>query len=106
MRYISGRVDIPTAGTRVQITTVKEKARWIRFASVVGNSNGIYVGDVTVSATAGHELRPPEEANIEGRESQTELRPLVDGGGTVFLSDFYVDTDTNGNDIGYEAFVE
>jgi hypothetical protein len=105
MRLITGRVDIPSAGTRVQISSVKEKVRWIRFSSVFGNSAGIYFGDVTVSATAGKELRPPEDSEIHGLESQSELRPWVDGAGTIFLSDLYADADTNGDDIEYEALV-
>jgi hypothetical protein len=105
MRLITGRVDIAVAGTRVQISSVKEKVLWIRFSSVFGNTAGIYFGDVTVSATAGKELRPPEDTEIHGRESQSEIKPWADGGGTIFLSDQYANADTNGDDIEYEALV-
>lgn len=105
MRLITGRVDVAAAGTRVQISSTKEKVRWIRFSSVFGNAAGVYFGDVTVSATAGKELRPPEDTEIHGLESQSEIRPWVDGDGTIFLSDLYVDADTSGDDIDYEALV-
>ena len=105
MRLVTGRVDVATAGTRVQVSSVKEKVLWIRFSSVFGNTAGVYFGSVTVSATAGKELRPPEDSEITGLESQSEIRPWRDGGGTIFLSDLYVDADTSGDDVDYEALV-
>jgi hypothetical protein len=105
MRLITGRVDVAAAGTRAQISSTKEKVLWIRFSAVFGNAAGVYYGDVTVSATAGKELRPPEDSEIHGLESQSEIKPWADAGGTIFLSDLYADADTNGDDIEYEALV-
>jgi hypothetical protein len=103
MRYDSGTVDVPTAGTAVQVLNVNERVVWIRFSARHANTNGVYVGISDVSATNGRELRPPEEAEESALTSQTEYRP-GDFDSTLKMDKFYVDADTNGNDIDWEAF--
>ena len=104
MRYDSRTVDIPAAGTRVQVLNTKDKALWIRFTARQGNTGGVYVGDSSVSATRGRELRPPETANAYDQMTQTEYNPWKDAGGTIYMDTFYLDADSNGNDCDWEAF--
>lgn len=103
MRYESGTTNVPAAGTRVRVSNTKDRVLWIRFSARQGNTDGAFVGTVTVSATVGRELRPPETANAYGNMSQTEYRPS-DFEGTLFMNVFYVDADTNDNKVDYEAF--
>jgi hypothetical protein len=104
MRYDAGTVDVPSAGTAVQVLNSTEKVKWIRFTSRHGNTNGVYVGDADVSATNGRELRPPEEANVTSQNTMTEYRPWQAASGTIAMNTFYVDADTSGNDIDWECF--
>jgi hypothetical protein len=106
MRYDARTVDIPSAGSRVQILDSSEKVRWIRFTARQGNSGGVYVGDSNVSATRGRELRPPETSNGYDAMTQTVYAPWQEAGGTVPMSSFYVDADTNGNDVDYEVLYQ
>jgi len=102
MRYDSRTVDIPSAGTSVQILNKPEQVLWIRFTARQGNSGGVYVGDSNVSATRGRELRPPETSNGYDVMASTEYNPGSQGG-SIPMNTFYADADTNGNDIDWEA---
>ena len=110
MRYISRTVDVPAAGTRVQVSNTRDRVLWIRFTARQGNVGGVYVGDSTVSATNGRELRPPETTTGYDQMTQTEYDfgryPGPAGQpGSVLLNVFYVDTDTGGNDVDWEALL-
>ena len=95
MRFLPFTKDIPSAGNRVQIDATTEKVRIIHFHGRTGNTGNIYAGDVTVSASAG------------GREIKPDAWVTIDfGEGTVPMSEFWVDTATNGNDVdGYAILV-
>ena len=97
MRVDFGTVDIPTAGTRVRVSTLKEKVLWIRFAMRDANTNEVYVGISDVSATNGWEL------STNKRELELNFREL---GGSVLFDKFYVDSDTNGNDVDFAVILE
>lgn len=107
MRYDARTVDIPTAGTRVQVLDETARVLWIRFTARQGNTGGVYIGDGNVSSTRGRELRPPETTNAYGSASTTVYEPGSHGGpfrpGSLPISDFWVDADTNGNDVDYEV---
>lgn len=105
MRYDSRTVDIPAAGTRVQVLNQVDRALWIRFTARNGNVGGVYIGDSNVSATRGRELRPPTEASTDGMNTTTEYNPGVYGG-SLKMNTFWVDSDTNGNDVDWEALLD
>lgn len=95
MRFFPFTTDIPTAGTRVQISSLNERVKIIHFHARAGNAGNTYVGDVLVSATAsGIEFQPNESRTIDF------------GQGTVLLSTFYVDAATNGDDVDGWALLE
>ena len=95
MRFFPFTTDIPTAGTRVQISALNERVKIIHFHARVGNTGNTYVGDVTVSsAVGGIEFQPNESRTIDF------------GQGTVLLTTFYVDAATNGDDIDGWALLE
>ena len=97
MRVDFSTVDIPTAGTRVQVSTLKEKVLWIRFAMRDANTNEVYVGISDVSATNGWEL------STNKRELELDFRQF---GGSVLFDKFYVATDNNGNDVDFVVILE
>ena len=92
MRFDAGTTDIPTAGTRVQVSALKDKVLWIRFAMRDGNTNEIYVGVDDVAANNGWEL----STNKRGLELNFQQF-----GGSILFDKFYVDSDTNGNDVDW-----
>ena len=97
MRVDFGTTDIPTAGTRVQVSTLKDKVLWIRFAMRDGNTNEVYVGVNDVAANNGWEL------STNKRELELNFRQF---GGSVSFDKFYVDSDTNGNDVDWAVVLE
>tara|TARA_R110000751_G_scaffold287130_1_gene391756 strand:- start:471 stop:773 length:303 start_codon:yes stop_codon:yes gene_type:complete len=98
-RAISDSVDVPSATTRVQISTKKEQVMAITFKARAGNSGNVYVGGATVSAASGFELAPGNSISID--PSQVSARDT-----TVPLSDFYVDAASSGDDVDFFALVK
>jgi len=98
-RPIADSIDIPTATTRVQISTAAEVVLSITFKARTGNAGNAYVGDSTVAAAVGLELAPGEAITLN--PSQVVARDT-----SVLLSDFYVDAATNGDDVDYIALVK
>ena len=81
--------DVPTAGTRVQISSSLSQVKAIEFHARSGNTGAIYVGDSTVSSTSGRELRPGE------------VLALSFGDASIPFNVFYLDSATNGNDCDW-----
>lgn len=80
--------DIPSAGTRVQISNTAQRVKSILFHAQADNTGNIYVGDSSVSATASSmELQPGEAVRVKF------------GDGSVALSVFWVDAATSGDDV-------
>lgn len=98
MRIDSDVVDIPSAGTAVQVLNTRDKIAWIKIKSLAANTGIIYVGDSAVSATNGYELDPG--GGIDG-ELVMDFRP-----DTIRASDIYVDAATSGNDVSWIAILE
>ena len=98
-RIASDSIDVPTAGTRVQISTIDNPVLSITFKARKGNSGNAYVGDVTVAAASGFELDPGESITLDPSQ-------VVHEATTVFLSVFYVDVASNGDDVDYIALLE
>lgn len=101
-RIVADSVDIPTAGTRVQLKNSPARVLSILFKARAGNGGLIYIGDVTVAAAVGVELSAGEALTLPISDSVQE------GGKThtVPLSDFYADTSNSGDDVDYIALVE
>ena len=84
--------DVPGAGTRVQLTTDNIFARSVTFQGDHDNTGSVFIGDNTVSSTV-HALA------LDPGEKHT-FNATVQGGDVCFnLSDFWIDVETNGNDI-------
>jgi hypothetical protein len=85
--------DIPTAGTRVQVTSTSTIITTVVFQAKTTNTGVVIIGDSNVAAGQGLELSPGETlaitADMSGRS----------GGDELDLSDFWLDTATNGNDV-------
>src|SRR3990167_3896183 len=94
-RVLTATTDVPSAGTRVQINNTTRPCLSITFKGRVGNAGKVYVGDSTVSASAGFELQPNESLTVN----------LAAAGVTCFMSDWYVDAATSGDDVDWVAII-
>lgn len=88
-----GNIDIPTAGTRVQISSTDTPVTSVVFQAHESNAGKIYVGDDAVAVGRGISLSAGESIAISADFSG---RP---GGDEMILSDWYVDAATNGDDV-------
>jgi hypothetical protein len=101
-RILFGTTDVPSAGTRVQISNDDFKVKHIEFFARAGNTGNVFVGLSDVSATVnGCELTPEAAARPKGHV----VIPIPPGG-TVLLSVFYVDAATNGDDVDWFAILD
>lgn len=78
-----GLKTVTTAGTRVQLTTVKTKDVLIKGLST--NTGLIYVGDITVASTKGYVLSKNEEVLLPLDASKIYIDSSVNGEGVSFL---------------------
>ena len=101
-RIIADSIDIPTAGSSVVISTIAEKVMTITFNASSGNTGNIVIGDSTVAAAIGFALAPGDALTLDPSQG------IQDTGipHTLILTDFKVDTATNGNDVEYVALVK
>lgn len=94
-----GSTDVPTAGTRVQLSTGTRRVRRIYFKAHEGNTGDVYFGDVTVSSTNGISLdqaRPGTDWHMIDFSPSSENENY-----------FYVNAATNGDDLDwYMVFVD
>ena len=98
MRFDGGFTDIPSAGTRVQISNTRDKVVWIKFQAPAGNTGLTYVGRSDVSSTNGYVLGAAGgvDATLE-----IDFRPMSE-----ILSAFYVDAATSGDDVSWAVILE
>lgn len=106
MKFLAGTLDIPTSGTKVQLSSVTrinntDRILWARFSPREGNTGEVYVGDTNVSTTEGVELEPEGE-NLQ--KSVYEMNPGLLGG-AIPASEIYFDTDTSGNDVDWALLI-
>lgn len=94
MRVSIGTTDIPTAGSRVQISNTSDLVKSIAVRARPANTGNVWFGTVTVSSTVGWTLQPGESKTMDF------------GKGSVLFSVFYLDTATNGNDVDHSAILE
>ena len=90
--YTLAELDIPTAGTRVQASATSTIVSSIIFQADTANTGNIFVGDVNVTSTRGYALTPGDSIAFSGDMAGYSGKEFI-------LSDFYVDTATNGNDV-------
>jgi|2_EtaG_2_1085320.scaffolds.fasta_scaffold61457_2 hypothetical protein len=96
MKTFTSRTDVPSAGTRVQISNTANRVLSIEFKAPAGNSGLVYVGESTVSASNGYELSA----------TNTVTYNFLEAGGSVPISTFYVDAATNGDDVCWKAILD
>ena len=96
MRLIATTITVTTAGTRVQVSNTLDDVLWIRFDPRNLNSAAIFIGTVTVSSTVGKKLLPTDDPYI------IDFAAL---GGSVKLDTFYVDSQTNGDQVDVTIIV-
>lgn len=89
MRFDSGTTDVPSAGTRVQISNTKDGVKSISIRARPGNTGDAYFGVSDVSSTNGWTLQPGEVISVSFEE------------GLVVFNVFYVDAATSGDDIDW-----
>ena len=94
MRYKTGTADVAAAGTRVQLSSTKDRVVWIRVTPRDGNTGSVYFGDVTVAAASGKEIAKTDPPLV------VNFREL---GGSVLFETLYADAATNGDDLDWEA---
>jgi len=94
MRFDSGTTDVPSAGTRVQISNTTDRILWIRVSARTGISGAVYFGRSDVAAANGYELSANDHLEID-------FRP-----GSEAFSAFYVDASANGNDLDWAVILE
>ena len=87
------QTNVPSAGTAVQLSNTANRVSWIKVKARAGNSGLVFLGRSDVSSTVGYELSAGNEIEIDYAAS----------GGTVPISDFYVDAATNNDKICWWA---
>jgi hypothetical protein len=88
-----GRVDIPTANTRVQICSTQYCTPAIVLTAAHGNTGNIYIGDSSVGSAS---------YSVVLSAGQTYTMTGITVGGTqedVDITTLYADTATSGNDV-------
>lgn len=97
MRFDANSVDIPSAGTRVQVSNTTDKVAWIQFRARDANTGSIYVGIGDVSSSNGYELGAGG-----GRDAVLTLDFRPD---SILFNVFYVDAATDGEDVDYSVIL-
>jgi len=97
MRFVGTSIDIPTAGTQIQLTsnanfTTGDRILWIQFKA---RADSIFVGTSAVSSTDGFALENNEVLEFKPGEF----------GGSIEASTLWVDADTNGDDVDVAALL-
>ena len=103
MRLDIGNTDIPTAGTRVRLSsdgglTVDDRVLWAQFRGLPANTGAVYVGIADVSATHGWPLEKTDTVGLI-----LNFRIL---GGAVKAGDIYFDAAINGDDVAWALILE
>jgi hypothetical protein len=93
MRFDAGTTDVPSGGTRVQISNTSDRVKAIEAHAPSGNTGSVYFGVSDVSVTNGRELAPGEAVAYSFGE------------GSVLFSTFYVDAATNGDDVDWAVIL-
>ncbi len=85
-------LDIPTAGTRVQLSATATPVTTVIIQAKASNTGLVFVGDASVAAGQGISL-------AAGKAIALNADDFGEGAGEFLLSDIYVDAATNGDDV-------
>jgi len=96
MKFTSTKTRVSTAGTRVQLSNVTDRVRYIKVSARTGNSGLVYFGTSDVSSTVGYELSANDSLELNFGEQ----------GGTVALSTFWADSSATNQDLDWVAITE
>ena len=96
MKTTITKTRVSTAGTRVQLSNVTDRVRYIKVSARTGNSGLVYFGLSAVSSTDGYELSANDDLELNYGEH----------GGTVPLSTFWADSSANNQDLDWVAITE
>ena len=96
MKFTATRTRVSTAGTRVQLSNVTDRVRYIKVSARAGNSGLVYFGGSAVSSTLCYELSANDSLELNFGEQ----------GGTVALSTFWADSSANNHDLDWVAITE
>lgn len=92
--YTPAAVTVTTAGTRVEAVASTSRVVFssISFQAASANTNGVYIGDATVTSANGIRLTAGQVYNVAGdnRHGFTD---------EMYLDDFWFDSDANGNKV-------
>ena len=100
-RTISDLVNVPNAGTAVALSTVDEHVLTITYIAVVGNTGEVYLGDSTVSSTAGFPFQPGDTFSDNPSQADQDTGIIH----TILLSDIFIDVANNNDKMAYIAEV-
>lgn len=95
-RILDGTTDIPTAGTRVQVSNTTNRVLWLYLRAPTANTGSIWFGGSTIAANRGKGI---------AAGGSFEINPGLFNH-VVLFSTLYVDTATSGNDVEWLALVE
>lgn len=103
MRVDCFTVNVPTAGTEVQLHTggglnARDKILWARFKGRPNNTGTVYVGIADVSLTNGFSLENNDDVGLT-----LDFRAY---GGSVEAQDIWVDAATNADKIECALILE
>ena len=93
-RLLGGSTDVPSAGTRVQLSATRDKLKKLYLRAHPSNSGVVFFGAISVSATNGYALSAGGTLNIDY------------GQGSELFENLYVDAATNGDDLTWVALLE
>ena len=97
MRFDAGTTDIPTAGSRVQISTLTEGVLSLFLHARAVNGGIVYFGVSDVSATNGLELA--------AGATHTVTFSSANSPGSVPFRTFYLDAANNGDDVDWTVIL-
>ena len=85
------QLDIPTSGTRVQVSATEVTTTSVTFYAADANTGKVFIGDSSVSSTR-------FIAALDAGESLNISADYYGTGQEFDLSDFYIDAATSGDD--------
>ena len=96
MKLDAGSTDVPTAGTRRQISNTTDRVLWIQAKANPGNTGNVALGVSDVSMTNGWTLEKTDTVGLK----------LDFRGESIAFSELYVDAATNGDDLDWVVLIE
>ena len=96
MRVETGQTTVSSAGTRVQLSNVTNRVKFIKIKAIAANSGWAYVGVSDVASSTGYELSAGNSLELNFGEF----------GGSVPANVFYADSASNGDKVSWTMILE